>query len=68
MEATRFLTCACCATRIGTYEPLWWKRPDGTLAPTSLLRAREDPEFETAGSSFFHQACLAAANGDAAPA
>jgi hypothetical protein len=67
MEANRPVTCAYCAERIGTYEPVWWHRPDGTLAPTSLLRARDDPGFETAGSSFFHQGCLASAGGDAVP-
>jgi hypothetical protein len=59
MEETRFMTCAHCSERIGSYEPLWWRRPDGTLAPTSLLRAREDPAFDEPGSSFFHPGCLA---------
>ena len=56
---TSFLTCASCAERIGTYEPLWWQRPDGTLALSSLLHARDDPAFGEPGSSFFHRDCLA---------
>jgi hypothetical protein len=67
MEATRFMTCAHCAKRIGSYEPLWWQRPDGTLAPSSLLRAREDPEFDPSGSSFFHPGCLPGADGAGDP-
>jgi hypothetical protein len=58
VEATRFLTCERCAERIGTYEPLWWQRPDGTLAASSFLHVREDPRREQAGSAFFHEECM----------
>jgi hypothetical protein len=51
------LICPLCAERIGVYEPLWWRRPDGRGAATSLLRAREHPSFAEPGSTYFHQDC-----------
>jgi hypothetical protein len=60
MDASTFLICNRCTGRIGTYEPLWWRRPDGTVGESSFLRLRDDPLRGEPGSEFFHDACLRA--------
>ena len=60
MDAARFLTCSRCAGRIGAYEPLWWRRPDGAVASSSFLAVRADPLHAQPGSAFFHGDCLGA--------
>ena len=59
MDATDFPTCALCAERIGAYEPLCWRRPDGAVSTSGLLRAREDPDFSRPGSVLYHRDCFA---------
>jgi hypothetical protein len=58
MDASRFLTCARCSRPIGAYEPVWWRRPDGSLSATGYLRVRDDPRFHLPGSAYFHERCL----------
>ena len=58
MDARTFLTCSGCARRIGVYEPIWWRRPDGALDESSFLRLRDHPLRDAPGSAFFHQECL----------
>jgi hypothetical protein len=60
MAASRFLTCTRCSERIGAYEPLWWRHPDGAVDASSFLRVRDDPRRRQAGAAFFHAACLEA--------
>ena len=62
MDVSRILTCAHCARPIGAYEPMWWRRPDGTLSASGYLRLREDPQYPLAGSAYFHADCLGAAS------
>lgn len=52
-------TCARCGDRIGAYEPLCWQRLDGRVTTSSILRAREDPEFGTLDSVLYHRDCFA---------
>jgi hypothetical protein len=61
MDATIFLTCNRCRGRIGTYEPIWWRRPDGSLDESSFLGLRDHPLREDPGSAFFHKECLSGA-------
>ena len=49
-------TCATCGDRIGVYEPLWWRRPDGVDIASSLLRVRDEPAFGP-DSVLLHRAC-----------
>jgi hypothetical protein len=53
-----FFTCTACRGRIGSYEPMWWRRADGTLSASSVLRLRADPALGEAGAAYFHDACL----------
>jgi hypothetical protein len=61
MGTPDFPTCMSCAGRIGAYEPLWWRRPDGSVVTTSFLHARDDPYYAHPRSEFFHADCLAGA-------
>jgi hypothetical protein len=63
MDAAGFPTCVHCAERIGSYEPLCWQRPDGTVSTSSLLHVRQDPDFGVPGSVLYHRDCF----GDAQP-
>jgi hypothetical protein len=59
MEGSGLLTCTHCGVTIGAYEPLWWRRADGTVSPSSYLRVRQDPAHRDPDSDFFHHDCLA---------
>ncbi len=58
MDTTTFPICARCEERIGTYEPLCWRRSDGTVALSSLLRAREDPGHGLPDVGLYHRDCF----------
>ena len=53
-----FLTCARCSGRIGAYERMWWRRADGTLHASSVLRLRGEPGGSETRAAYFHDACL----------
>jgi hypothetical protein len=58
METADYPLCVHCGDRIGAYEPLCWRRPDGTVTTSSILRARHEPGFGTAGSVLYHRDCF----------
>ena len=58
MDAADHPTCVHCGDRIGAYEPLCLRRADGTVTTSSILRARQDPEFGMPGSALYHRACF----------
>jgi hypothetical protein len=63
VDGQGFHTCAHCSQRIGAYEPLRWRRPDGVVTTSSLLRVREDPEFGGATAELYHRDCFDDAHG-----
>ena len=52
------LHCELCKNRIGLYEPLWWRRPDGSITECGYLAVIIDPESVHPASRFYHHACL----------
>ena len=58
IDAADHPTCVHCGDRIGAYEPLCLRRADGTVTTSSILRARQDPEFGLPGSALYHRDCF----------
>ena len=52
------LACDRCGHRIGVYEPMVWRRPDGEMLLTGFLSVRDHSDLGHADSQFFHPACL----------
>lgn len=50
--------CDVCGEAVGVYEPLQWRRPDGSLLRCGWLEAREHPDHDHPLSRFFHLDCL----------
>lgn len=59
-----WLHCAHCGDRIGVYEPVWWKRADGSGVLSDSRSIRDAGGHEDDGSQVMHLACVAAATGD----
>ncbi len=57
-DAWPFLHCDRCGDRIGVYEPIWWRMPDGSIVPSAFLPMRSSREFGRGSSRYFHAACL----------
>ena len=51
--------CDGCGRPLGVYEPLCWRRPDGTSVVRGWLSIREHPEHAHPLSAFFHAGCAA---------
>ncbi|MGZ4268346.1 MAG: hypothetical protein ACXVFN_02450 [Solirubrobacteraceae bacterium] len=49
--------CSSCGEPLGVYEPLHWRRPDGSVVRCGWLQARTDPDHAHPLSAFFHVAC-----------
>jgi hypothetical protein len=52
------LCCAGCGSRIGIYEPLLWRLPDGSVIEAGWLAVREDVRAHHPASVFYHRGCL----------
>ena len=46
------------ATGSGRTNPCACRRADGTVTTSSILRARQDPEFGMPGSALYHRDCF----------
>ncbi|MGZ4201261.1 MAG: hypothetical protein ACXVRH_04285 [Thermoleophilaceae bacterium] len=53
-----FLHCDRCGDRIGIYERLWWRMPDGSIVSSAFLPMRSSREFGDESSRHFHDTCL----------
>ena len=58
MDAADRPTCVHCGDRIGAAEAQGFVRADGTVTTSSILRARQDPEFGLPGSALYHRDCF----------
>lgn len=64
-DETQFPRCEACGDRIGVYERIWVRHPDGRLESSSLLAL--DAELDTPSAQLYHTGCLAPSSGPDAP-
>jgi len=58
MNDDDLLICAHCGDRIGVYEPLWRRHPDGTFERTSFLIMQQRQPQDPTRSPVWHINCL----------